>query len=133
MPFREHIFTAFLCTSHQNVLHFHRFLAICRLTAVFIRRGNEIAALDESVLVPLQGLKVLMLEDNLLRSLPRSIGKLKELRELAIYGNELESLPAELGRCCSLTKIEAWHNRLEQLPVGCHRHRPASAVIRRVH
>ena len=42
--------------------------------------GNGIADLGESILVPLTGLTCLMLEDNRLLRLPRSIGRLVELR-----------------------------------------------------
>jgi acyl-CoA synthetase (AMP-forming)/AMP-acid ligase II/Leucine-rich repeat (LRR) protein len=78
--------------------------------------SNRIAEIGESVLLALSGLTCLMLEANLLRTLPHSVGSLTDMRELSIFGNQLQSLPDELGNCRSLTVLDAHHNELTSLP-----------------
>ncbi len=63
-----------------------------------------------------ENLKWLILTDNHLQALPRSIGKLKNLKKLALTGNDLQSIPKELELCQELELIRLSANKLSQEP-----------------
>jgi hypothetical protein len=58
----------------------------------------------------------LILTDNKLERLPKSIGKLLSLQKLMLAGNQLRSLPDEMAACQSLELVRLAANRLESLP-----------------
>lgn len=51
-----------------------------------------------------------------LKSLPRSLGKLKKLTNLNVDRNRLGNVPKELGGCASLNVLSLRDNRLSKLP-----------------
>jgi Leucine-rich repeat (LRR) protein len=64
----------------------------------------------------LENLTWLSVTDNLLRSLPDSICKLKKLKKLSLQGNILESLPENIGELESLEHLALSGNLLTSLP-----------------
>jgi len=58
----------------------------------------------------------LILTDNQIEVLPRSIGKLKNLQKVMLAGNKLRSLPDEMAACRNLELIRLSANNLPSLP-----------------
>jgi hypothetical protein len=77
-------------------------------------KGNQIETFDEDIL-PL-GINWLILTDNRLVSLPRSIGKLTKLQKFPLAGNRLEALPEEMAQCRNLELLRLSANNLETIP-----------------
>nr|XP_033780931.1 leucine-rich repeat and calponin homology domain-containing protein 4 isoform X2 [Geotrypetes seraphini] len=61
-------------------------------------------------------LKVLIVGNNKLVSLPDNIGMLRSLRQLDVSCNELQSLPTHLGKLESLRHLNVRRNQLTSLP-----------------
>jgi Leucine rich repeat len=89
-------------------------LADCPSLSMVGFKSNKIRVLDENIL-PL-GVRWLILTDNQLEQLPKSIGKLQKLQKLMLAGNQLRSLPDEMAACQNLELIRLAANRLEFLP-----------------
>jgi Protein tyrosine and serine/threonine kinase/Leucine rich repeat len=89
-------------------------LADCPNLSMVGFKSNQIRVLGEAVL-PL-GVRWLILTDNQLEQLPRSIGRLQKLQKLMLAGNQLRSLPDEMAACQNLELIRLASNRLEFLP-----------------
>lgn len=53
-----------------------------------------------------------------IKSLPREIGKLTNLRELNLRSNRLRSVPKELGQLTNLNSLDLSANQLRRLPAG---------------
>jgi hypothetical protein len=60
----------------------------------------------------------LILTDNRIPRLPRSIGTLSHLRKLMLSGNHLETLPEELSLCSNLELVRLSDNKLTSLPAS---------------
>jgi len=58
----------------------------------------------------------LILTDNQLVSLPKSIGNCKYLQKCALAGNQLSALPPEMANCVNLELLRISANQLEELP-----------------
>ncbi|MFY9142699.1 leucine-rich repeat-containing protein kinase family protein [Sulfuricurvum sp.] len=98
---------------------YNRFVALpsfrgCENLTMLGFKGNQIETFDEDIL-PL-GINWLILTDNRLKSLPRSIGKLTKLQKCALAGNRLEALPEEMAACRNLELLRFSANRLESIP-----------------
>jgi Protein tyrosine and serine/threonine kinase/Leucine rich repeat len=89
-------------------------LADCPNLSMVGFKSNKIRVLGENVL-PL-GTRWLILTDNQLAQLPKSIGQLQGLQKLMLAGNQLRSLPDEMAACQNLELIRLAANRLESLP-----------------
>ncbi len=89
-------------------------LADCPSLSMVGFKSNKIRVLGENVL-PL-GVRWLILTDNQLEQLPKSIGRLEKLQKLMLAGNQLRSLPDEMAACQNLELIRLAANRLESLP-----------------
>jgi hypothetical protein len=89
-------------------------LADCPNLSMVGFKSNKIRVLDENVL-PL-GTRWLILTDNQLEKLPKSIGQLQYLQKLMLAGNQLRSIPDEMAACQNLELIRLAANRLESLP-----------------
>uniref|UniRef100_A0A3Q2TBQ4 Leucine rich repeats and calponin homology domain containing 2 n=1 Tax=Fundulus heteroclitus TaxID=8078 RepID=A0A3Q2TBQ4_FUNHE len=61
-------------------------------------------------------LKVLLVSNNKLVSIPEEIGKAKELMELDVSCNEIQILPAQVGRLLALRELNVRKNCLHMLP-----------------
>lgn len=77
-------------------------------------KSNQIETFDEEVLP--YTISWLILTDNRLKSLPRSIGKLHKLQKCALAGNRLETLPDEMAACRNLELLRLSANNLETIP-----------------
>lgn len=74
-------------------------------------KANRLSYIPEDALSPSIGW--LILSDNLLTELPKSIGKLTGLRKCMLAGNQLTSLPKEFGEgCINLELIRLADNKV---------------------
>ena len=89
-------------------------------------KGNKLAKFDENIL-PLS-MSWLILTDNKLKKLPKSIGDLVKLRKFPLAGNQLTSLPECMSNCKDLELIRLSANKFEVLP-GWLLHLPKLAWI----
>lgn len=77
-------------------------------------KSNQIDTFDEDVLP--ESISWLLLTDNRLVTLPRSIGSLRKLQKCALAGNRLESLPNEMAQCQNLELLRLSANNLREIP-----------------
>jgi len=77
-------------------------------------KGNQLETFDEDIL-PLE-INWLILTDNRLKNLPRSIGKLTKLQKFPLAGNQLVSLPDEMAQCRNLELLRLSANNLQSIP-----------------
>lgn len=89
-------------------------LASCPRLEMVAFRGNGITSIPEDSLPP--RLRWLILTDNKLSSLPRSIGKCERLQKCMLAGNRLQTLPDELQHCKKLALLRLSSNSLRALP-----------------
>lgn len=89
-------------------------LASCPRLEMVAFRGNGMASIPEDALPP--QLRWLILTDNKLSSLPRSIGKCERLQKCMLAGNRLQTLPDELQHCKKLALLRLSSNNLRTLP-----------------
>ncbi|XP_075429244.1 leucine-rich repeat and calponin homology domain-containing protein 2 isoform X4 [Ascaphus truei] len=61
-------------------------------------------------------LKVLVVSNNKLISIPEEVGKLKDLMELDVSCNEIQVIPQQIGKLHSLREINLRRNNLQVLP-----------------
>ncbi len=79
-------------------------------------RHNRINCLPEDI-DALSHLKELDVSYNSeLKTLPRSIGNLKNLKKLSVDHDDLDALPEEIGNLTGLREIVADHNHIKKLP-----------------
>ncbi|POS80336.1 leucine-rich repeat-containing protein 28 [Diaporthe helianthi] len=89
-------------------------LASCSRLEMVAFRGNGMASIPEDSLPP--QLRWLILTDNKLSSLPRSIGRCERLQKCMLAGNRLQTLPDELQHCKKLGLLRLSSNNLRALP-----------------
>lgn len=77
-------------------------------------KNNQIEQFDEDILP--ETISWLILTDNRLKSLPRSIGKLTKLQKFPLAGNRLETLPDEMAMCRNLELLRLSANNLQIIP-----------------
>ena len=78
-------------------------------------KANQIETFDEDIL-PLS-ISWLILTDNRLKTLPRSIGKLSKLQKFPLAGNQLSHLPEEMSQCKNLELLRLSANNLTEIPL----------------
>ncbi len=100
--------------SNNNFDRVPEVLADCPNLSMVGFKSNQIRVLGENIL-PLN-VRWLILTDNQLDRLPKSIGRLQSLQKLMLAGNKLRSLPDEMVACQNLELIRLAANRLESLP-----------------
>ena len=100
--------------SNNNFEEVPEILADCPNLSMVGFKSNKIRVLGENVL-PLS-VRWLILTDNQLAKLPKSIGRLQKLQKLMLAGNQLRSLPDEMAACQNLELIRLAANRLQSLP-----------------
>ncbi len=89
-------------------------LADCPGLSMVGFKANRIATFPEHVLP--EQLRWLILTDNCIETLPRSIGTLGRLQKLMLAGNRLRSLPPEMAACKNLELVRLSANQLETIP-----------------
>jgi Leucine rich repeat/WG containing repeat len=85
-----------------------------RVTALDLR-GKGLDSFPSLVLANTQ-LKVMLLAQNKLKSIPAELGELRNLQSLVLGFNQLTEVPAELGRLQNLQWLDLGGNKLTTLP-----------------
>lgn len=89
-------------------------LGSCRQLEMVAFRGNGMTTIPEDAL-PAR-LRWLILTDNKLTDLPKSIGQCGRLQKCMLAGNQLQALPEEMRKCNKLGLLRLSSNKLESLP-----------------
>lgn len=77
-------------------------------------KSNRIQTVAENAFPPL--LKWLILTDNKIKKIPKSIGNCHLLQKCTIAGNEIEALPIEMANCLNLELLRVSANKLASIP-----------------
>lgn len=93
---------------------FPRELASCPQLEMVAFRGNGMTIIPEDAFPP--RLRWLILTDNKLRALPKSIGRCVRLQKCMLAGNQLDSLPEEVRNCKKLGLLRLSSNNFASLP-----------------
>ena len=89
-------------------------LANCPSLSMIGFKANKIEFVPENAFPPL--LRWLILTDNKISHLPKSIGGVHLLQKFAIAGNHLEELPNEMANCENLELLRISANKLKSIP-----------------
>lgn len=89
-------------------------LALCPSLEMIGFKSNKITNVPENAFPPL--LKWLILTDNKIKDLPKSIGKCNLLQKCLLAGNRITELPDEMKNCNNLELFRISANKLENLP-----------------
>jgi len=100
--------------SHNDFEVFPEVLSACSKLSMIGFKANRIRVLSENVLPP--NVRWLILTDNQLEQLPRSIAQCRHLQKLMLAGNQLRSLPDEMVACQHLELVRISANQLTALP-----------------
>ncbi|KAI1079838.1 serine/threonine protein kinase [Whalleya microplaca] len=100
--------------SNCNFSVFPKELAQCPELEMVAFRGNRMAEVPENSLPP--KLRWLILTNNEIESLPKSIGQCARLQKCMLSGNKLRSLPDEMAACKKLGLLRLSANRIAELP-----------------
>ncbi|NEQ55708.1 MAG: protein kinase [Leptolyngbya sp. SIO3F4] len=93
---------------------FPEILAECPNLSMIGFKNNQIKTISESALSP--NIRWLILTNNQLTTLPKSIGTLTKLQKFMLAGNRLQTLPDELASCSNLELLRLAANQLQTLP-----------------
>lgn len=77
-------------------------------------KSNQISKVHEES-IPVQT-RWLILTNNLIEELPKSIGKCYRLQKCALAGNKLKALPQEMANCQNLELLRISANQLQEFP-----------------
>ncbi len=108
----KHLQILFL--SHNNFVEFPSILAKCPNLTMIGFKSNQIQKVPENAFSPL--LRWLILTDNKIQKLPKSIGDVRLLQKCMLAGNLLEALPDEMSQCENLELLRISTNRLKEIP-----------------
>jgi hypothetical protein len=100
--------------ARNNFTKFPKVLADCPALTMIGFKSNNIETVPEHAFPPL--LEWLILTDNAIEKLPKSLGKCHLLRKCALAGNLIEVLPEEMVGCVSLELIRISANKLKVIP-----------------
>ncbi|KAI1404236.1 serine/threonine protein kinase [Hypoxylon fuscum] len=100
--------------SHCHFTVFPKQLASCPELEMVAFRGNQMTTIPEDSLPP--RLRWLILTNNRIATLPRSIGRCERLQKCMLAGNQLSSLPDEMAACRKLGLLRLSANRIQELP-----------------
>lgn len=93
---------------------FPKALALCPELSMIGFKTNQIHSVPENAF-PAK-LQWLILTDNKITSLPKSIGQCGLLQKFALAGNLIEELPVEMNQCKSLELLRVSANKLKSIP-----------------
>lgn len=93
---------------------FPEVLSQCENLSMIGLKSNQITHISEKSLPPTT--RWLILTNNCLTTLPKSIGNCLPMQKLALAGNQLQSLPEELSNCKNLGLLRISANKLQVLP-----------------
>jgi len=77
-------------------------------------KSNQIQTIPKNAFPPL--LNWLILTDNKIEKLPKSIGKCHLLQKCGLAGNQIEALPVEMANCINLELLRISANKLSSIP-----------------
>jgi len=77
-------------------------------------KSNKITTIPENAFP--KKLRWLVLTNNQIKKLPKSIGDCQYLQKFTFAGNHVETLPSEMSRCKNLELFRVSVNRLKELP-----------------
>ncbi|KAK3987259.1 leucine-rich repeat-containing protein 28 [Cladorrhinum sp. PSN332] len=100
--------------SNCNFTTFPAELSSCPKLEMVAFRSNRMTSIPENSLPP--ALRWLILTDNLVPSLPESIGSCSRLQKCMLAGNRLTSLPDTMSNCTKLSLLRLSANKFESLP-----------------
>ena len=93
---------------------FPKILARCPSLTMVGFKSNQIHNVPENAFPPL--LQWLILTDNKLEKLPKSIGESHLLQKCALAGNLIKELPVEMTNCVNLELLRISANQLHEIP-----------------
>ena len=93
---------------------FPKVLATCNSLKMIGFKSNQIETVPENSFPKF--MNWLILTDNKIKALPKSIGKCQLLQKFLIAGNQLTHLPAELQNCKNLELVRIAANKLTLIP-----------------
>jgi hypothetical protein len=100
--------------SDCNFTVFPKQLAQCPSLEMVAFKNNQMTTVPEGAFPP--KLRWLILTNNLITSLPSSIGKCQRLQKCMLAGNKLVALPDEMAKCQKLGLLRISANEIESLP-----------------
>ena len=100
--------------ARNNFTEFPKVLAKCPTLTMIGFKSNQIQIVPENAFPSV--LKWLILTDNKIKALPKSIGDCLQLQKCALAGNLIEVLPASMANCINLELLRVSANRLKLLP-----------------
>lgn len=89
-------------------------LAQCHSLTMIGIKANQISDVPENAL-PLN-IQWLILTNNQIEKLPKSIGKCKKLQKVMLAGNQLKELPKEMANCKNIELLRISANQLTAIP-----------------
>ena len=89
-------------------------LGQCKSLSMLGFKANKISHVPDAALAP--SLQWLILTDNRIQQLPRSIGQCQQMQKLMLAGNQLRYLPDELAACTRLELLRLSANQFTTLP-----------------
>lgn len=98
----------------NKFIEFPKVLAECSSLTMIGFKSNQIEVVPENAFPP--KLNWLILTDNKIKKLPKSIGTSHLLQKCALAGNLLQELPAEMKNCKNLELIRVSANKLTAIP-----------------
>jgi hypothetical protein len=108
----QHLKIIFL--SRNNFTEFPAILAAFPVLNMIAFKSNQIQTVPENVFPPI--LNWLILTDNKIEQLPKSIGNCQLLQKCALAGNLIEALPIEMANCVNLELLRISANQLTSIP-----------------
>lgn len=100
--------------ANNNFKVFPEILAYCPSLSMIGFKSNQIEVVPEDAFPPL--LRWLILTDNNIKVLPKSIGKVDLLQKCALAGNQIDELPEEMANCTNLELLRISANQLKTIP-----------------
>lgn len=100
--------------SDCNFTVYPKELAQCRSLEMIAFKGNHMTTVPEGAFP--RKLRWLILTNNEIKELPRSIGHCHRLQKCMLAGNQLAALPVEMSACRKLGLLRLSANKLTELP-----------------
>jgi hypothetical protein len=100
--------------SDNDFTEFPNILAQCPALTMIGFKSNKIIHIPEHVF-PVD-LQWLILTNNQIIEIPKSIGKCHKLQKVAFAGNQLKTLPVEMSNCKNLELLRISANQLNEFP-----------------
>jgi Leucine-rich repeat (LRR) protein len=100
--------------SDNNFIKFPEVLAKCESLTMIGFKSNKIEFISEHAF-PIN-LQWLILTNNCINQLPKSIGNCLKLQKVALAGNKLRSLPNEMSQCKNIELLRISANQISEFP-----------------